>query len=69
MVGSYSIRVYVCTCDNCGKVREVRADRSLNIINGASACRSIGWAFGKDGKTITCDKCRRFNFKDCYRYK
>lgn len=69
MVVSYTIRTYVCKCDDCGNVEEVRADRKLKILNGASACRSIGWSFGKDGKTTICDKCRRFNFKDCYRYK
>lgn len=67
MVGSYSIRMYVCTCDDCGKVREVRADRKLKILNGASACRSIGWSFSKDGKTTICDKCRKWIITDKYR--
>lgn len=63
MVNSYSIRMYVCICDICGKVREVRADRSLKIVNGASACRSLFWSFGRDGKTTICNKCRTDNFR------
>lgn len=63
MVYSYSIRMYVCICDKCGKVREVRSDRSLKIINGASACRFLLWSFGRDGKTVICDKCRTDNFR------
>ena len=63
MVSSYSIRVYVCCCDDCGRVQQVRSDTALNIKNGAYAVRSIGWSFGRDGKTVICDKCRSDNYR------
>lgn len=69
MVGSFSIRVYVCTCDICGNVEEVRSGRKIKILNGATACRSIGWSFGKDGKTTICDKCRKRIVTDKHRFK
>ncbi len=45
-VVSKVIKVWVCTCDKCGKSQEV--EPSDEIYNGAAAARSIGWKFGKD---------------------
>lgn len=68
MVTSYSVLIYVCTCDNCNKVQRVEKNFNKNIYNRAQAVRSLGWSFSKDGKRITCDNCRKHNWKDSYRY-
>ncbi len=64
-VGSYSIKVYVCTCDKCGKREEV--EETKTIYNGAQAVRSLGWKFGKD-KTVKCSECRKDDWDDHYIY-
>ncbi len=64
-VGSYSIKVYVCTCDECGKNVEVK--QTEKIYNGAQAVRSLGWKFGKD-KSVKCLECRRHDWDDHYQY-
>ena len=58
MVVYYTIPVYNCHCDVCGKFEQVYDYNSNKIYNGAQAVRSLGWSFGKDGKTVKCDKCR-----------
>lgn len=67
MVRSYSILIFVCTCDNCGDSVRVEKDMSV-VYNNASAVRSIGWSFGRNGK-VTCHNCRKKNLNDKYRYK
>lgn len=67
MVKSYSILVFVCTCDKCGDTVRVEKDMSI-VYNNASAVRAIGWSFGRDAK-VTCSKCRKENLNDKYRYK
>lgn len=58
MVSYYTIPVYLCICDICGKVKRIEKDYSSNIYNGAQAVRSLGWSFGRDGKTVKCTNCR-----------
>jgi len=64
-VGSYSVHVFVCTCDGCGKRAEVE-ENYQGIYNGAQAVRSLGWSFGKD-KRVLCSKCRQTAWGDKYR--
>ena len=64
-VGSYIKKVYVCTCDKCGKSQEVEPDK--NIYNGAQAVRSLGWKLGKD-KSVKCSECRSYDWDDHYQY-
>lgn len=59
-VTSYSVHVFVCKCDICGKLVEVK-ENYHGIYNGAQAVRSLGWSFGKD-KSVKCDKCRMDNY-------
>lgn len=67
-IRTYSVHVYICVCDDCGKRIEVEEDILNGIYNGAQAVRSLGWSFGKD-KSVKCDKCRRSNsFYDKYKY-
>ena len=63
-VEKYTITVYVCICDECGKKQHV--EKNLNIYNSAQAVRSIGWSFGKD-RSIFCDLCRKRRMNDRYR--
>ncbi|MDE7181504.1 MAG: hypothetical protein K2O41_00545 [Clostridia bacterium] len=65
-VGSYSVHVFVCTCDVCGARSEV--EETTKIYNGAQAVRSLGWSFGKD-KRVKCSKCRQTSWGDMYREK
>ncbi|MDE6597253.1 MAG: hypothetical protein K2K60_01265 [Clostridia bacterium] len=58
-VRSYSVHVFVCFCDDCGKSAEVQETKK--IYNGAQAVRSLGWSFGQD-KSVRCGKCRRCYF-------
>ncbi len=58
MVVYYTIPVYSCRCDVCGKFEQIYGYNSNKIYNGAQAVRSLGWSFGKDGKTVKCDNCR-----------
>ena len=58
-VSSYSVHVFVCTCDVCGKRVDVEESLNNNIYNGAQAVRSLGWSFGQD-KSVRCGKCRRY---------
>lgn len=55
-VSSYSVHVFVCKCDDCGRLEEV--EESPGIYNGAQAVRSLGWSFGQY-REVRCDKCRR----------
>ena len=64
-VKSYSVHVFVCTCDNCGKCVEVK--QTVKIYNGAQAVRSLGWKFGKD-KSVKCSDCRRNDWDDHYNW-
>lgn len=66
-VRSYSVHVYVCTCDKCGKRVDVGENREKGIYNGAQAVRSLGWKFGKD-KTVKCSECRSYDWNDHYQY-
>ena len=66
-VRGYSVHVFVCTCDKCGKREDVQENPSV-VYNGAQAVRSLGWSYGKD-KRVLCDKCRQGNWLDNYRYK
>lgn len=66
MVASYSVLHYVCTCDSCGKTQEVV--KSEKNYNQAQAVRSLHWSFSRNGKKVECDKCRRYNYFDPYRY-
>ncbi len=65
---TYSVHVYVCTCDDCDKSIEVKENKRIGIYNAAQAVRSLGWSFGKD-KSVRCDKCRQNNWEDKHRYK
>lgn len=64
-VSSKIIRVYVCTCDKCGKSQDVQP--SDEIYNAAQAVRSLGWKFGKD-RSVKCAECRRHDWDDHYQY-
>lgn len=64
MVSSYSKLIYVCVCDNCKCKESVEAVSSKNIYNKAQAVRSIGWSFGRDGKTTYCNYCRYDNYRN-----
>ncbi len=64
-VQSKIIRVYTCTCDECGKSQDVQP--SDEIYNAAQAVRSLGWKFGKD-RSVKCDECRRNDWDDHYSY-
>lgn len=66
-VSSYSVHVFVCTCDECGARSEVE-ENYRGIYNGAQAVRSLGWSFGKD-KRVKCSKCRQTSWGDMYREK
>ncbi len=66
-VSSYSVHVYVCTCDQCGKRFDVEENREKGIYNGAQAVRSLGWKFGKD-KSVKCSECRSHDWDDHYQY-
>lgn len=66
-IGSYSVHVFVCTCDVCGCREEVKENIN-GVYNGAQAVRSLGWSFGKD-KVVKCDKCRKTAWGDMYREK
>lgn len=66
-VSSYSVHVYVCICDKCGKRVDVEEDIKAGIYNGAQAVRSFGWKFGKD-KSVKCADCRRHDWDDHYQY-
>ena len=59
------IKVWVCTCDKCGKSQEVAP--SDELYNGAAAVRSIGWKFGKD-RSVKCAECRSRDWDDHYQY-
>lgn len=65
-VSSYSVHVFVCKCDVCGRIEEVK-ENYHGIYNGAQAVRSLGWSFGKD-KRVKCDRCRRPSLYDKYKY-
>jgi hypothetical protein len=60
------IPIYNCICDNCKKREMVKKDWK-KIYNGASAVRSLGWSFGKDG-TVLCKNCRMNNYNDHYKW-
>lgn len=47
MVKSYSVLIFVCTCDRCGDTVRVKKDMSI-VYNNASAVRSIGWSLRSD---------------------
>ena len=55
---------YFCCCDNCRKI--IVVPKTISIYNGAQAARSVGWAFGKNGKVL-CDCCRKGNVNDRYK--
>ena len=57
MVHYYTIPIYLCICDNCGKSKRIEKDYGDKIYNGAQAVRSLGWSFGHDGK-VKCSNCR-----------
>ncbi|MBO4252246.1 MAG: hypothetical protein J5911_06280 [Clostridia bacterium] len=65
MIGSYNIHIFVCKCDNCGRIERVEQD-NIRAYNAAQAARSIGWSFGKDKKTY-CPLCRKMRQQDNYR--
>ena len=65
MIGSYTIHIFVCKCDNCGRIVQVKED-NIRAYNAAQAARSIGWSFGKDKKTY-CPLCRKQRLKDNYK--
>ena len=65
-VTSYSVHVFVCKCDICGKLVEVK-ENYHGIYNGAQAVRSLGWSFGKD-KSVKCLECRKHDWDDHYSY-
>lgn len=56
-LGSYTVRIYVLRCDECGRTVEV--PKAAGVYNGAQAARTFGWSYGKDGR-IKCDRCRQF---------
>ncbi|MDE6505620.1 MAG: hypothetical protein K2L42_07115 [Clostridia bacterium] len=64
-VGLQTIQYYVCTCDKCGVVQNVK--KTAELYNGATAVRSIGWKFGKD-RSVKCADCRRHDWDDHYQY-
>ena len=63
---AWSVRVFSCRCDICGKTAEVK-ENYPRIYNGAQAVRSLGWSFGKD-KSVKCDRCRLPSLYDKYKY-
>lgn len=67
-VSSYSVRIFVCTCDICEKCEYVEENLYKGIYNSAQAVRSLGWSFGKD-KSVKCSKCRQTSWGDMYREK
>ena len=66
MVGMCKKIFYVITCDECKNT--VSIEKSNRAYNYASATRCFHWSFSKDGKTVKCDKCRKHDLKDKYRY-
>lgn len=66
-VNSYTLHIYVCKCDVCGKIKEVK-ENYPRIYNGAQAVRSLGWSFGKD-KNVKCSDCRKRAYNDHYQYR
>lgn len=66
-VVSCSIKIYICTCDKCGKCVDVQENLEAGIYNGAQAVRSLGWKFGKD-KSVKCLECRSHDWDDHYQY-
>lgn len=65
---SYTVHIFLCTCDKCGKQKEVPQNIIHGIYNGAQAVRSLGWSFGQRGE-IKCNICRRSNKYDRQRNK
>ncbi len=61
----FNIPYYTCTCDNCREQKDVT--KNPKIYNSAQAARSLGWSFGRDGKTF-CKKCRKNNHNDHYKW-
>lgn len=66
-VSTYSVHVFVCRCDKCGKERQVKEDYDT-AYNAAQAVRSLGWSYGKD-KSVKCDMCRQSEKHDRHKYK
>ena len=66
-IKTYSVHVFVCTCDICGRVEQVRENYST-AYNAAQAVRSIGWSYGKD-KSVKCDVCRQSERHDRHKNK
>lgn len=63
-VTTWSVRVFACRCDDCGKTEEVK-ENYPRIYNGAQAVRSLGWSFGKTGRVL-CGSCRLNGWNDKY---
>lgn len=66
-IGTYSVHVFVYTCDICGKVEQVE-ENYHTAYNAAQAVRSIGWSYGKD-KSVKCDVCRQSEHRDRHKNK
>lgn len=64
-IGSRTEFYYVCQCDNCKTIAEVK--RTADIYNAAQAARSLNWSFGKD-KKVLCKRCRMNNYSDNYKW-
>ena len=64
MVKLCSVKFYYCVCDECKTHASV--ERCEGMYNGAQAVRSLGWSYGKDGKTL-CQSCRQKNCFDKYK--
>lgn len=60
-VRTYSVHVYVCVCDDCGKRIDVEENSTIGIYNTAQAVRSLGWSFSRYGE-VRCEKYRRHYF-------
>lgn len=65
---SYTLHIYVCKCDVCGKTEQVEENHDKGIYNRAQAVRSLRWSYGKD-KSVKCNNCRKTAWNDHYQYR
>ncbi len=65
-VSTHNIPHWFLICDGCDEIKVIKK-KDLKAYNGAQAARSLGWSFGKDGKTY-CTTCRKYNHHDKYKY-
>ena len=66
-VGLFTVRYYVCTCDECGAQGRVEKDYD-KVYNPAQAVRELGWSYGKD-KRVKCKACRMHEPWDCHKWR